>query len=133
MNQEAQTTKEPKQEFIYPKKVNGISPLYYTITAESVEDEESFEGCYDDFFIESAGVKIPLEKVLNQILATSELSKKFIEFFERVEIMMNAQAAYFKNRRKTDLENAKKLEGKTKNFIEVCRPTYKALKKFNQD
>ncbi len=131
MNQENQT--EAKQEFIYPKKVNEITPLFYKITEEVVEDEQSFEGCYEDFFIESSGVKIPLEKVLNHILATSELSKKFIEFFERVEIMMNAQAAYFKNKRQTDLENAKKLEGKTRNFIEVCRPTYKTLKKFNQE
>ena len=131
MNQEKQI--ETKQEFIYPKKVNEITPLFYKITEEVVEDEQSFEGCYEEFMIESSGIKIPLEKVLNHILAKSELSKKFMELFERVETMMNQQKIYFDGRRESDLKEAKRLEGKTRNFIEVCRPAYKTLKKFNQE
>ena len=123
-----------KHLFVYPEKIEDLfDPIFYTITNEEVEVEGSFEGIENEYFIESAGVKILLKEAVNTMLAKSKLAKQFIEIIERVEPMMNTQKAYFKSKRKTDLENAKKLEGKTRNFIEVCRPTYNTLKKFNQE
>jgi hypothetical protein len=117
--------------FLYPQKINQLDPVFYRITVEDVEG--SFEGVESEFMLERNGVKIPLKEVLNKLLAKSTLANQFTELFERVEIMMNTQAAFFKSKRKTDLDNAKMLEGKTRNFIEVCRATYKTLKKFNQE
>jgi len=129
------TTKqtEEKQLFIYPQKINQLDPVFYNITVEDVEVEGSFEGVESEFILERNGVKIPLKEVLNKLLATSRLAKEFIGLFERDEKMRLQQKAYFDRRLNSDLKASKKLEGTNDSYLEVCRPTYKTLKKFNQE
>ncbi|WP_375560225.1 hypothetical protein ACE193_21345 [Bernardetia sp. OM2101] len=123
-----------KHLFVYPAKIEDLfDPIFYTITNEEVEVEGSFEGVENEYFIELAGVKILLKEAVNTMLAKSKLAKDFIGLFERNSQMRTYQKSYFKNRRKMDLANSKKAENTNDNFIEVCRPTYKVLKKFNQD
>ncbi len=132
MSQEKQI--EAKQEFLYPARIEQLfDPIFYTITNEEVEVEGSFDGVENEYFIETAGVKILLKEAIHTMLTKSKLAKDFIGLFERNSQMRSYQKNYFKNKRKIDLENSKTAEKTNDNFIEVCRPTYKTLKKFNQE
>jgi hypothetical protein len=131
---ETQNTTEEKKKFPYPLKIQGLlDPVFYTITNEELEDEDSFEGVENIYFIEKDGIKIPLLEAVTEMLSTSILAKEFIGLFERNEKMRNQQKAYFSRRLESDLKESKRLEGKNDSYLEVCRQTYKILKESNQE